>query len=701
MSSPRDAASPVLAARPSSSGSSPDPRMRVHAQRSVALVGPTGVGKTSLAEALLARSGAIVSPGLVERGNTVSDHDPLARRWQHSLASSVLHLSHDGAEIHLLDTPGLPDFLGQALPALQAVDTAVVVVNASTGVEPGTRQWMAEAARLGLDRVVVVNRIDAPGVDLARVLAELQAAFGRECLPLNLPAHARSAVVDCFNQRDGVSDFGSVADAHRALVEQVVEVDGDFVERYLNDGDVPVSELHAPLELALRQGHLVPVCFASARQGQGLDLLLDALAHLVPDPTEGNPPLYLRGTGDTCQAVEVQADPDRHVLAQVFKLVHDAYVGRLAVMRVHQGRVQRDTPLWVGEGRRPIRIGHLYRLHGKALFEIDEAGPGELCAFPKAEGVAIGAVLHDDPQDGDLHLAPVGLPEPVHGLALSAARPGDDQRLWEVLHRCVDEDPCLRLVRQSQGRETVVYGLGELQLRALVERLRELHHLEVRTQPPKVAYRETITRPAAAQYRHKKQSGGAGQFGEVHLRVQPLARGDGVCIHNEVKGGAIPSAFMPAVEKGIQEALAEGVLSGHPVVDVAVTVVDGKHHSVDSKEVAFVAAARQATLLALLEAQPVVLEPIAALEVRAPEAFTGDITGDLAARRGQVTATDALPDGWMSIRALVPWAELTQYQTRLSGLTAGQGRHSLQLAHHEIAPPHLQRSLATAMRSVT
>ncbi|OYV02230.1 MAG: elongation factor G [Burkholderiales bacterium PBB5] len=661
--------------------------------RTLALVGPAAAGKTTLAEALLLQAGAITSAGSVERGSTVSDHDVLERRVQHSLQSTVLHCQHAGTRIHLIDTPGAPDFAGQALPALEAVDTVVVVVNATAGIEPVAVRMMAYAAERQLDRLILVNRIDAPGVDLPALLADIRTTFGPECLPLNLPDAGASRVVDCFYNRQGHSDFGAVDAAHRALVEQVVEVDAAFVDRYLTDGDIDASELHAPLEQALREGHLIPVCFASARSGAGIAELLDVIVRLLPHPGEGNPPAFLRGEGEAAVPVQALPDPALHVLAHVFKITNDPYVGKLGVLRVHQGTLRRDSALFVGDGRKPFKVGHLYLLQGKQHVEVNQALPGDIVAIAKVDELHFDAVLHDAAEDDHLHLQPLPFPVPVHGLALSPRRRGDEQRLAEVLGKLVAEDPCLRLEHTPQTHETVVWGLGELHLRLLLERLREQYRLEVDSQPPRIAYRETITAPAEGHHRHKKQTGGAGQFGEVWLRVEPLARGAGFEFVDAVKGGVIPGQFIPAVEKGVREVLASGAISGHPVVDLRVTVFDGKHHSVDSKEVAFVAAGRKALLAAIREARPIVLEPIVHLEVSAPPAALGDITGDLSAHRGQVSGTRNGPADTMVVQGLAPLSELTSYQTRLNAMTSGQGRYTTAPSHHEPVPPAVQVQL--------
>jgi elongation factor G len=666
--------------------------------RTLALVGPAGTGKTTLAEALLAAAGVIGTPGSVERGSTVGDHDPLARKHQHSLNSALLHLTHRDIRIHLADTPGLPDFAGPALTALEAVETAVVVVNAAIGVEPGTRRFMEAAAQRGLDRLIVVNRIDTPGVNLATLLDELREAFGKEVLPLNLPANRGQEVVDCWfepaAQPGHEADFSSVAAAHRALVEQVVEVDAAFVERYLEDGDVDARELHAPLEQALREGHLIPVCFVSARNGTGVTELLDAIVSLLPNPTEGNPPPFLRGEGAAAEPFPVKPDPALHVVAHVFKVSVDAYVGKLGVFRVHQGTVTRDSQLYIGDGRKPFKVGHLFLLQGKTLVEVPAVGPGEIAAVAKVDEIHTDAVLHDAAEDDHLHLKPPVFPVAVHGLAIEPKRHGDEQRLWEILQKLVSEDPCLRIEQVAATHETVVYGLGELHLRLLLERMAEVYKFDVATRPPRIPYRESVTAVAEGHHRHKKQTGGAGQFGEVFLRVEPLERGaGGFEFVDATKGGVIPQQFMPAVEKGVRLAMADGAIAGYPVVDVRVVITDGKSHSVDSKEIAFVTAARKAFVAAVREARPIVLEPVVELEITAADGQVGDITGDLSARRGQVNGTAALGNGQLAVRAQAPLAELSGYQTRLNTLTGGQARYTMSFSHYDAVPPAVQGKL--------
>jgi elongation factor G len=670
----------------------------IAAIRTLALVGPAAAGKTSLAESLLHRAGVIGAVGSLERGTTVSDFDPLERRMQHSLNASILHLDHAGTRVHLIDTPGAADFVGQSLPALEAVETAVIVINAATGIEPMAQRMMDYAATRHLDRMIVVNKIDSADIDLPGLLQQIQATFGKECLPLNLPEAGGSRVVDCFYNREGHSDFGSVDAAHRALVEQVVEVDAAFVERYLNDGDVDASELHAPLEQALREGHLIPVCFTSTRSGAGVDELLDVIVKLLPNPNESNPPDFLNGEGEAAVPMQAKPDPEAHVLAHVFKVTVDPFVGKMGVLRVWQGTITKDSLLYVGDARKPFKVGHLFMLQGKEHVEVPRALPGDIVALAKVDELHFDAVLHDAAEDDHIHLQPLAFPVPVHGLAIEPKRHGDEQRMWEIMTKLVAEDPCLKVEHVVNTNETIVYGLGELHLRMLLERLREVYKFEVQTRPPRIAYRETITSKAEGHHRHKKQTGGAGQFGEVFLRVEPLPRGSGFEFIDAVKGGTIPGQFIPAVEKGVREVLAGGAIAGYPVVDVKVTVYDGKHHSVDSKEIAFVTAGRKAFLAAMREARPIVLEPIVNVEITTPDAAMGDITGDLSSKRGQVSGSANGANSTMVIQALAPLSELSGYQSRLNAMTAGQGRYTIELSHYEPVPAPVQQQLMSQFK---
>jgi elongation factor G len=666
--------------------------------RTLALVGQSGAGKTSLAEALLARAGVIPAAGSVERGSTVCDYTPLEKQLQHSLKLAVASFDSKDTRIHLLDTPGYPDFLGHALPALAAVETAGIVINAQNGIEMMTGRFMQWAARRGLDRLVIVNKIDADNVNLEELLERIQQTFGKECLPLNLPAGNRSRVSDCFFAPSGESDFSSVEDAHRRLVDQVVEVDEKLMERYLEKGEVTPEELHAPLERALREGHLIPVVFTSARTGAGIAELLEVIIQLLPNPSEGNPPVYEKIAGEKTEDLRAEPDPTKHALAHVFKIEIDPYIGRLAVFRVHQGRLTAGGQLFIGEGRKPIKPGHLYMLRGKTQTEVAEALPGDICAIAKIDEIQFDHVLHDSAEDAHVHARPLEMPTSVFGLAVQPKKRGDEQKVSDVLHKIVAEDPCFRIEHNSQANETVMRGLGEMHLRTVLEKMSSQYKLELDTRPPSIPFRETIAARAEGHSRHKKQTGGAGQFGEVFLKVEPLPRGAGFEFVDSVKGGAIPNQFIPAVEKGVRGVLESGYLAGYPLQDVRVIVYDGKSHPVDSKEVAFVSAGRKAFLDALGKARPIVLEPIVNVEIIAPEAKMGDVAGELSGHRGQIKGSDSPRPGTVQITAQAPLSELEHFPARLKSLTAGHGSYSMEFSHYEAAPPQLQQKLAAAHR---
>ena len=672
-------------------------RYATDAIRTVALVGHGASGKTSLAEALLHATGAIPAKGSVDKGNTVCDFDPQEKEAGHSLASAIANFASEGTHVHLVDTPGYPDFAGQAVAALAGVDTALVVINAQTGIELSTERMMRHAAERKLCRMIVINKIDADNLDLPGLVAEIRERFGKQCMILDLPAHGGADVVEVLEHDSGDADFESVAAAHRALIDQIVEEDEDLLAQYLEDGaDPSIAALHAPFEKALREGHLIPILFTSARTGAGIKELLHVLASLAPSPAEGNPPPFYKGEpGGHTEAFQAVPDASKHVLAHVFKVVADPYMGKIGIFRVHQGTVKKDMQLFVGDGKRPFKVAHLYQLQGKDTVEVDELVPGDIGAVAKVEEIEFDSVLHDSHDEDHIHLVPLEFPKPMAGLAVETKKKGDEQRLFDILGKLAMEDPTFVVERHPTSNETVIRGLGEIHLKAKLARMAGQYKLEVDTKPPRIPYRETITQPAEAMYRHKKQSGGAGQFGEVHLRIEPKGRGEGFEFVDAVKGGVIPGVFMPAVEKGVRQALEGGVVAGYDVEDLKVTVYDGKTHAVDGKEVAFTIAGRKAVIEAIRNARPIVLEPIVTIEIIVPEGAIGDLTGDLSSRRGHITGTDGRGHGTAAITGEVPLAELNDYQSRLKSLTGGQGSYTIEFARYAAVPPNVQQQLAS------
>ena len=668
--------------------------------RNIAITGHSGSGKTTLVEALLQGAGAINQKGSVARGTTVCDFDPQEKTHQHSLDSAIASLDYLGSHVNLIDTPGYPDFIGRALSVLPAVETCAVVVNAQAGVEMVTGRLMESAGERGLDRLLIVNRIDAEGVDLEAVLQQLREAYGNECLPLNLPAGGGTEVVDCFFQSEGSeTDFLSVAEAHVNIVDQVVELDEELMEQYLEQGeDIKPEQLHEPFEQALREGHFIPVCFVSAETGAGVAQLLEVLARLMPNPGEGNPPPVFRGEGDAAEKIEIRPDPGGHVIAHVFKVNIDPFVGKLGLFRIHQGTITKDSQLYIGDARKPFKVGHLLKLQGKEHNEIDRGVPGDICGVAKIDEVHFDALLHESHDEDQVYLQSVDIPAPMYGLAIQAKSRGDEQKISDALHKLEAEDQSFLVEHNATTNETVIRGLGEFHLRIMLEKLKDRHNVEVSTRPPKIAYKETVTANAEGHHRHKKQTGGAGQFGEVFLRIEPLSRGGGFEFVDAVVGGVIPKPLVPAVEKGIKQALGSGALSGNPMQDIRVTVYDGKHHPVDSKEVAFIAAGKKAFLDAFHKARPVVLEPIVDINVTAPSGAMGDINADISGKRGRISNTLALAGGMSTISASVPLSELDNYQSQLKSMTGGVGSYSLSFSHYDPVPAKTQKELIAAYK---
>jgi elongation factor G len=675
------------------------PNYRTRDIRNVALVGHTGSGKTTLAEALLVKSGVKGEAGTIERGSTTMDHDPLERTFQHSLDSAIASLDYQGMHLNLIDTAGIVDFRGPTLACLTAVETTAVVVNAHSGIELSTRRLMRRAKQQRHCRMIIINRIDADGVDLTQLVNDLREEFGPECLPVNLPADNLSTVRDCFFHTEGGTDIFSLTEAHDAIIDQVVEVNEDLMEKYLEGEELSRDELHTAFEQALREGHLVPICFASALSGAGIKELLDFFHRLAPSPREGNPPPLRKGEGKDTVEISTSVNATDHVVAHVFKITNDPFVGKLGIFRIYQGTILPDSQLLIGDARKPFKAGHLFSIQGGKHNEIDAGIPGDICAVAKIDDIHYDVVLHDSHDADRYHLKPLDFPKPMYGLAVNTKSRGQEQKLSTALQRLQEEDPCFVVEHNQELNETVMRGLGELHLRIMLERMTDRYHVEVTTRPPRVAYRETITRPAEGHYRHKKQTGGAGQFGEVFLRIRPKARGEGFEFINSVVGGAIPHNLIPAVEKGVMQVLNEGAIAGYAMQDLEVTVYDGKYHPVDSKEIAFVFAGRNAFLDAIRSAGPQILEPIVSVDVTVPDAVMGDITGNLASRRARINGTESLRGGLVTIRADIPLSSLSDYHTELKSLTQGQGSYGMEFSHYDPVPSEVQQELMKANRT--
>ena len=667
--------------------------------RNICLCGQSGSGKTTLAERLLFAAGEITRMGRVEDGNTVSDFTEEEQEHQHSLQPSVVHFDHEGHHVNVVDTPGMSDFIGHAIACFPAVESVVIVIDAAKGVESETRRLMRVATERNLPRMILINKIDVDEADLEAVTEQVRGLFGNECLPINMPTPDRSDVIDVFEtDAHDATLFSSAETAHTQIVEQVVEVDEELTEQYLESGaeDLDPKRVHEAFERALREGHLVPVVYASATEGIGIKHLLHVTASLLPSPLEGNPRPFRKGE----EELRTEFDASKPTIAHIFQVVTDKHIGKLGVFRVHQGTVKSKSELYIDDQRKPLRIGHVMRLQGKEHKESDAIGPGEIGAVSKVDDVHFDGVLHDEATtENPPLLLPLHLPKPMFGWAVELKSHADETKFSSAMHRLQAEDPCLRLDRVAATKETVLRGLGELHLRVVLEKLSHHYGIELETRTPKVAYKETITSNAEGHHRHKKQTGGAGQFGEVYLRIAPLPddHETGFEFENMTVGGSIPKQFMSSIEKGVQQVLSDGAVAGYPMTGVRVEVYDGKHHDVDSKEIAFITAGKKAFIDAVKKARPVLLEPYVNMEVTVPATCLGDITSDMSTRRGRVSDTQMMDDTCV-IKATAPLSELGTYATQLKSMAAGAGSFTFEYSHDEPTPPQIQQEVVSAFR---
>ena len=662
--------------------------------RNIALLGQAGAGKTMLSEAILCKAGIIPTKGEIARKNTVSDQDLLEKQHQRSLTASVLSFDYQGRHVNLIDTPGYSDFAGQALKTIQAVETAIIVINASSGIETMTRRFFERAREENVSTAIVINRMDMPDVNLEQVYQSIRDEFGSECLAVNLPTENGSAVIGCLYNSEGRSDFLSVEDENEAITDQIVEVDDDLMESYLETGAIDDDQIQPAFQQAMKEGHLIPVCFTSASQDVGIAELLAMVIDLLPSPNAAPPRRLVWGDSEN-ERIDLQASLNKELIASVFKVAFDPFVGKLAVFRIHQGQLKKDDFVYVDDHRKSVRFSNLYALRGKQNLDVTEGIPGDILGIAKVAEVMQDSIVHETIAHVAAKIDAPRAPRPMVGLAITPASRGDEQKVSESLHKIAAEDPCITIDRNPAANETILRGMGDLHLRIALERLKEVYHVEVETSIPTVPYKETVTRVGEGHCRHKKQTGGAGQFGEVFLRAEPLPRGEGFEFVDNIVGGVIPSQFIPAVEKGIKQVLESGAFAGFPIEDVRVVVYDGKHHSVDSKEVAFVTAGKKAFIDAIAKAGPIILEPIADVEVVVPSANMGDIAGELASRRGRISDTDTQASGFVQISGAVPVAEMSDFQSRLNAISGGEGAFTMDFGAYEPAPVEVQRRLST------
>ena len=667
--------------------------------RNVALVGHNGAGKTTLAEALLFATGAITRAGKVDDGSTVCDFEPEEIKRHMSISLSLAPIVVGDVKINLIDTPGYADFFGEVRAACSVVDLVVVVVSAVDGVEAQTEAAWELAAELGLPRLVFINKLDRERASFDRTLAGLQERFGAGIAPLELPVGEENefqGIADLLTDSALLYDGGSPRQApipddlaelehqvREQLVEGIVVGDDSLMERYL-EGEIPsTDELEATLASGVAEGLVFPVVCGSAATGVGIDRLASLLAEIAPSPAN-RPPVKVRA-GDTEQ--EVACDPAGQPLARVFKTISDPYVGKISLLRVLSGTIRPDSVLSNPRNHSEAKLHVLELLRGKEAEPVNEAQAGDLVAVPKLSDTATGDTLAPK---GTPVIVPGPAPEPVAlAVAIRPKSKGDEDKLMTGLHRLQDEDPALLVERVDETHQTILRGTGETHLAVAAERLHRKFGVDVETEEVRIPYRETISKQAEAEGRYKKQTGGHGQFGVASLRIEALERGEGFHFVDQIVGGAIPRQYIPAVEKGVLEAMSLGGIFGYPVVDVQATVYDGKFHAVDSSEMSFKMAGSLAFREAMANAGPVLLEPISRLEVTVPASMQGEVLGDLNSRRGRVQGTDTADGGRQVITALVPTAEIQRYAVDLRSLTGGRGRFQSAHDHYDVMPANL------------
>jgi len=667
--------------------------------RNVLLAGPKGSGKSTLAQAMLQSAGAMTAAATAA-GTTVVDFEKEEKLHGHSIHSCVLHLDHQGKRVNLIDTPGSPELIGQALSCMPAVETVVVVISAYGGIDVVARR-VIEAARIrDLPLAVVVNHIDHPEAHLEALIDQLQGTFGRELLCVNLPTNQKKSVIECLLNGTGKSDILSVEDCHRAILDQVVEVDDALMEKYLGGEEPNYQALHDPFEKAMDGGHVVPILFTDAKNHVGVVELLDFIIRWFPSPLEGNKRPFMIGEGDDEKLFDYHESPDGTLLAHVFKVANDAFVGKLLIFRVHQGVCTGHTSVVIGRSKKPIKLGHVFQLQGKTHNEVNQIIAGDIGAVAKLDEIHLGDVLHTDHALDSLHHKKVPMPTSMFGLAIVPKAREDEARLVVLLNRMIEEDPTFSWYTDRQTHEVVITGLGEWHLRLMLERLAS-RGLHVDTKPPKIAYRESILGAGEGHHRHRKQTGGSGQFGEVFLRVEPLPEdspahsnnaGLGFEFVDETFGGTIPGQYIPAVEKGVRDVMETGAIAGYSLQNIRCVVYDGKHHPVDSKEIAFRTAGRFAFRDAITKASPVLLEPIVKMEVFVPQDKLGAINSDLSGKRGRILGTDIQSGGMAKVVAQAPLSEVFGYAAQLKSVTSGMGTFVMELSHYDPAPVVVQQA---------
>jgi len=676
--------------------------LKPEAIRNVILLGHGSSGKTSLSEALLFDTGTTSRLGSIEEKNTVSDYDEEEHARGLSVNLSVLPCDWDGKRINLLDPPGYTDFVGEVLNGLRAADSAILVVCAASGVEVGAELQWQYADEAQVPRMVFVNKMDRDNASFARTLEQLRTKFDARFVPVALPIGSStsfSGIIDLLAMKAYVGADGEEQDipadmrdaagtARMEMMEYAAEADDELMMKYLDDEDLTDEEIAAALATACRSGDIVPVLTGSATKNIGMRRLLDAIARFLPSPIDGPIEITERTLGET---VSIEPNPTEPLVVQVFKTLADPFVGKLTYFRVFSGTLSSDSRVYNVNKDAEERVAQLFMVRGKEQVPVDRVQAGDLGAVAKLSETATGDTLTDR---GTPYVMPaIEYPEPLYSVAVFPKTKADLDKLGSGLARLVEEDPTLRVERNSETNEMILSGMGDSHIQIAARHLASKFGVEIRTELPTIAYRETITKVTQAQGRHKKQTGGRGQFGDVWIRFEPQERGAGFSFESEVFGGAVPRQYIPAVEKGLREIIETGVVAGYPTVDLKAVIYDGSYHSVDSSEMAFRLAAHLAFRNAIPQAGPVLLEPVYNIVVTVPEEYMGDILGDLNTRRGRVQGMENVRGNGV-VTAQVPLAEIQRYATDLRSMTQGRGYFAMTFSHYDIVPSHLVEEIA-------
>lgn len=660
--------------------------------RNVGIFGHGGAGKTTLIEHLLHSVGKTTRIGTIADGNTVGDYLEEEIAHEHSISMKLMHLDWNEVRVHLVDVPGYADFLGEVAATMPVLDAAIVVIDAASGPRVGTDHAMSYAKKHNVPVAIFVNKLDHENILLDEVIDQIQKTYGQECAPFVVPNGTGGALSSVVNIVTGSNDdmADQIEEMKTALTEVVAESDDALVERYLENGELTAEEFDAGLRAAIKNGALKPIVCGSATKDLGTGELLDLITGYFPGPLER----HIVVSNGIDEEIEIKADADGPFFAQVFRSVVDPFVGHLTLFRVLSGTLKADSDFYNVSSQSKERTGKLYLLCGKEQTQVDEVGPGDLAAMAKLKHTHFGDTIA---AAGTKHTLPkISLPDSMVKLAISGKSQADEDKIGEALNRIAEEDPTFTHYRDSDTNEHVVRGMGDLQLEILLDRMKRKYHVEAETQIPKVAFKETVKGTADVQGKHRKQSGGHGQYGDVRLKISPNTRGAGYEFIDKIVGGVVPRQYIPAVDKGAHEALRRGVIAGFPVVDIKVELHFGSYHDVDSSEMAFRTAASVAIRKGVKEAKPCILEPTVELEVTVPSEFMGDINGDISGRRGRILAMESAGPGRERIKAQVPEAEVLRYSTDLRSLTHGQGSFTMKFDHYDEVPDHIAKSLIEA-----